>query len=95
MIVVDTNVIGGLYFPSERLEQVKKALQRDPSWVAPLALAQRVLQCLGLIRPEAVDDAGRGAERMDKSLHLMSGRERDVDSAHVLRLAVEERMFGP
>ncbi len=35
MIVVDTNVIGGLYFPSERLEQVKRALQRDPSWVAP------------------------------------------------------------
>ena len=26
---------------------------------------------------------------MDKSLHLMSGRERDVNSAHVLRLAAQ------
>ena len=90
MIVVDTNVIGYLYFPGERSEQAQESIAEGSAVGGAVALAQRVSQRLDLVRPEAAVDAGRGAgESWTESLRLMSGREHDVSLRHVLRLAAE------
>ena len=91
MIVVDTNVIAYLYLPGERSEQASQALQKDPMWVAPLLWRSEFRSALTLyVRKQrlALADA---QEIMEESLRLMSGRECEPASSHVLRLAAESR----
>jgi predicted nucleic acid-binding protein len=89
MIVVDTNVIAYLYLPGERSEQASQALRKDPMWVAPLLWRSEFRSALTLyVRKQrlALADA---QEIMEESLRLMSGRECEPASPHVLRLAAE------
>jgi len=89
MIVVDTNVISYFYLSGQRSEQAQRALAIDPQWIAPWLWRSEFRNVLILnvrLRHLTLEAA---YEIMDKSLHLMSGRERDVNSAHVLRLAAQ------
>jgi predicted nucleic acid-binding protein len=87
MIAVDTNVIGYLLLPSERSEQAARALQKDPIWVAPRLWQSEFRNTLILYVRKRRFAVAKAQEIMAESLHLMSGREFDVDSSHVLRLA--------
>lgn len=89
MIVVDTNVIGYLYLPGERLEQARQSLRKDPSWVAPWLWRSEFRNALILYVRKRWIVLAEALEIMDESLRLMSGREYDVSSSHVLRLAAE------
>ena len=89
MIVVDTNVIAYLCLRAERCEQARRALQKDPKWVAPFLWRSEFRSALTLYVRKRRITLAEAQERMDESLRLMSGRERDVNSAHVLRLAAQ------
>jgi predicted nucleic acid-binding protein len=87
MIVVDTNIIGCLYLSSQRTEQAERAFLKDSEWVAPLlwrsefrsVLAQYIRR--GILRVEEAEQV------MNEAQALMMGREYDVVSSEVLRLA--------
>jgi predicted nucleic acid-binding protein len=89
MIVVDTNVIGYLFLRGQRSEQAQRAFVIDPQWMAPRLWRSEFRNVLILhvrSRRLALEAAH---EIMGRSLRLMSGREHDVDSSHVLRLAAQ------
>ena len=89
MIVVDTNVIAYLFIPCEFTARAEDLFRRDPGWAAPVlwrselrnVLATQVrrrsltLELASAIQAEAED--------------LMAGREYQVPSADVLRIAAE------
>lgn len=87
MIVVDTSLIGYLFLTSDRSEMAELTLKKDPEWAAPLlwrsemrnVLAQYVRRSL-----LGLEDAQR---IMDAAADLMRGREYQVASDSVLRLA--------
>jgi predicted nucleic acid-binding protein len=87
VIVVDTSLIGYLFLTSDRSEMAELALKKDPEWAAPLlwrsemrnVLAQYVRRSL-----LGLEDAQR---IMDAAADLMRGREYQVASDSVLRLA--------
>ena len=87
MIVVDTNVIGSLYLTSERSEQAETALRKDWHWAAPLLWRSELRNVLvSYVRRNwlSLEDA---QEIMDETIGLMHGREYEVASLEVLRLA--------
>ncbi len=89
MIVGDTNVFAYLYLPGDMTRAARATLQRDPDWVAPplwRSELRNVLATWCRSRRLSVSDA---IETMDAVLDHMAGREFDVDSAAVLRLAHE------
>ena len=89
MIVVDTNVISYLYFPSNETELVEKLYQKDPVWSVPflwrsefisvgtLYLRKRILTY------EAVKDAAQRAEE------LLWGYEEMVESEEVFPIILK------
>lgn len=89
MIVVDTNLIGYLLLTSDRSEIAELALRKDAEWAAPQlwrselrnVLAQYVRRSL-----LGLEDAQR---IMNAATDLMSGREYQVASDPVLKLAAE------
>ena len=91
MIVVDTNVIAGLFLPSKWSGQAERLLSADPEWAAPLLWRSEFRNILATnIRTGKLelDAALRIAETAEA---LLAGREFSVDSASVLRLAAESR----
>jgi predicted nucleic acid-binding protein len=89
MIVVDTNIIGCLHLPGERSEQASEALRKDQKWVAPWLWRSEFRNTLIVHVRKGRFTLGEAHELMGKSLRLMYGRERDVNSIHVLRLAAQ------
>jgi predicted nucleic acid-binding protein len=87
MIVVDTNVIGYLLLPNERSEQASWGLRKDSIWVAPRLWRSEFRNTLIVYVRARRFTLAKTQEIMDESLRLMTGREYDVDSSHVLRLA--------
>ncbi len=87
MIVVDTNIIGYLYLTGERSHQAETALLKDPHWAAPLLWRSELRNVLALYmrhRQLALQDA---QVLMDEAAELMRGREYEVVSFQVLKLA--------
>jgi predicted nucleic acid-binding protein len=89
MIVADTNVIAYLYLPGERLEQARQALRKDQSWAAPWLWRSEFRNALILYVRKRWIMLSEAQEMLDESLRLMFGREHDVISSHVLRLATQ------
>lgn len=86
MIVVDTNVISNLYFPSNETELVEKLYQKDPIWTVPFLWRSefRSVGALyyrkGILTYDAVKDAVLRAEE------LLWGYEEMVESEEVFPL---------
>ena len=87
MIVVDTNIIGYLFLTSEWSSVAEEVFRRDPEWAAPLLWRSELRNVLALYlrkRLLTLDDA----QRIMAAAHsLMLGREFDIPSEDVLRLA--------
>ena len=87
MIVVNSNVIGYLYIPSEQSANAALALHKDPQWTAPRLWRSELRNVLTLYvrhRRMTLEDACR---TMDEAIRLMAGAEHDVTSSQVLELA--------
>jgi predicted nucleic acid-binding protein len=91
MIVVDTNIIGYLFLSSRQSLLAERALRKDSEWAAPVLWRSEFRNVLALyIRKEIIklEDA---THIMNGALALLWGREYEVSSFEVLRLASESK----
>ncbi|MBW2067098.1 MAG: type II toxin-antitoxin system VapC family toxin [Deltaproteobacteria bacterium] len=87
MIVVDTNIIGYLFLSSERSLLAERALKKDSEWAAPLIWRSEMRNVLALYMRQKIINLAHAHRIMDCALGLLAGREYEVSSYEVLRLA--------
>lgn len=89
MIVVDTNVIAYLFIPCELTARAESLFRRDPDWVAPMLWRSEFRNVLATqVRRRSLTLALAIVIQAEAE-ELMAGREYQVPSADVLRLAAE------
>lgn len=91
MIVVDTNVIGYLFLSSERSLIVECVLRKDSEWAAPLIWRSELRNVLALYMRKNIINLEHAHRIMDSAMELLRGREYNVSSYEVLRLASESK----
>lgn len=89
MIVVDTNTLGYLYFPTEYTEDVLKLLQRDSHWVAPLLWRSEFRSILAKYERSGLIDLRTALAMQAQAERQLAGFEYSVNSAPVLTLAIQ------
>ncbi len=89
MIVVDTNVIGYLFLSSEQSLFAEQALKIDSEWAAPLIWRSELRNVLALYMRKKIIKLEHAQRIMNSALELLRGREYEVSSYDVLRLASE------
>ena len=87
MIVVDTNVIAYLYLPTKYTPSAEALLERDPDWAAPLLWRSELRNVLALYLRQGLLDFDAAYAIQNEAESLLAGREYDVGSLDVLRLA--------
>ena len=89
MIVVDTNIIGYLFLTSESSASAEQALIKDSEWAAPLLWRSEFRNVLALYMRKKIIKLEQAQRIMDEARELLKGREYEVPSYEVLRLASE------
>ena len=87
MIVVDTNVIGYLFFSSGQSLFAERALKLDSEWAAPLIWRSELRNVLALYMRKNIIELEHALRIMNSALELLRGREYEVSSYDVLSLA--------
>lgn len=87
MIVVDTNIIGYLFLWSENSVKAEQALQKDSEWAAPILWQSEFRNVLDLYLRKNFLKIQQVQRIMNSALELLKGREYEVSSYEVLRLA--------
>jgi len=91
VIVVDTNVLIGLWLPTQWSDQTEDLLSKDPEWVAPLLWRSEFRNILATYVRTGKLDLETAFRTCAAAEALLTGREFSVDSASVLQLAAESR----
>ena len=91
MIVVDTNIIGYLFLSSEQSLLAELALKKDSEWAAPILWRSELRNVLALYMRKDLMKLEHAQYIMDGALELLRGREYEVSSYEVLRLASESK----
>ncbi len=91
MIIVDTNIIGYLFLSSEQSPLAERALQKDSEWAAPILWRSELRNVLALYLRKNLLTLLQAQRIMNGGLELMRGREYEVSSYEVLRLASESK----
>lgn len=91
MIVVDTNVIGYLFLSSEQSILSERSLKKDSEWAAPIIWRSELRNVLVLYMRKKIFSLDHAQGIMNSALELMRGREYEVSSYEVLRLASESK----
>ena len=91
MIVVDTNTIGYLFLSSEQSILAERALKKDSEWAAPLIWRSEMRNVLALYMRKNIINLEHANHIMGGALELLRGREYEVSSYDVLRLASESQ----
>jgi len=91
MIVVDTNVIGYLFLSGEHSLSAEHALQKDSEWAAPILWRSELRNVLTLYVRKNLITLEQAQRIMTGALELLRGREYEVSSYEVLRLASESK----
>ena len=91
MIVVDTNVIGYLFLSSEQSLSAERALKKDSEWAAPIIWRSELRNVLVLYMRKNIIKLEHAQSIMNGALELLRGREYEVSSYEVLRLASETK----
>ena len=91
MIVVDTNVIGYLFLSSEQSLSAERALKKDSEWAAPIIWRSELRNVLALYMRQNIIKLEHAQSIMNGALELLRGREYEVSSYEVLRLASETK----
>ena len=87
MIVVDTNVIGYLFLSSRQSLLAERALEKDNEWAAPILWRSEFRNVLTLYMGKDIIKLEQAQQIMNSALELLRGREYEVPSYEVLRLA--------
>jgi predicted nucleic acid-binding protein len=91
MIVVDTNVIGYLFLSSEHSWLAELALKKDSEWAAPILWRSELRNVLALYLRKNLLTLLQAQRIMSSALEQLRGREYEVSSYEVLRLASESK----
>ena len=91
MIVVETNIIGYLFLSSEQSLSAEQALKKDSEWSAPILWRSEMRNVLALYLRKNLITLEQALHIMDGALELLRGREYEVSSYEVLRLASENK----
>ena len=91
MIVVDTNIIGYLFLSSEQSLLAERVLKKDSEWAAPILWRSELRNVLALYMRRNLIKLEHAQYIMNGALELLRGREYEVSSYEVLRLASESR----
>jgi len=91
MIVVDTNVIGYLFLSNEQSLSAEQALKKDSEWAAPILWRSEFRNVLALYLRKNLVTLQQAQSIMNGALELLRGREYEVSSYEVLRLASESK----
>jgi len=91
MIVVDTNVIGYLFLSSEQSLSAERALKKDSEWAAPIIWRSELRNVLAVYMRKNIIKLEHAQSIMNGALELLRGREYEVSSYEVLRLASETK----
>ena len=91
MIVVDTNIIGYLFLSSEQSLLAERALEKDSEWAAPILWRSELRNVLALYMRKNLIKLEHAQYIMEGALELLRGREYEVSSYEVLRLASESK----
>ena len=89
MIVVDTNVIGYLFLSSERSALAERALQKESEWAAPILWRSEMRNVLAIYMRNGLIKLEHAQHIMNDALNLLRGKEYEISSYEVLRLASE------
>lgn len=85
MIVVDTNVIAGMWAPNDMAEWAYKVLQKDNNWIAPLLLWRSELRnVLSLYLRKNILELAVVLQAIEEAQQLMNGNEFEVNSIQVM-----------
>ena len=87
MIVVDTHLIGYLFLSSEQSVLAEQALQKDCEWAAPVLWRSEFRNVLAFYMRRNIIRLEQAQQIMNSALRLLKGREYEVPSYEVLRLA--------
>jgi len=87
MIVVDTNIICYFYLSSEHSAQAERAIKKEPLWAAPILWRSEFRNVLSLYLRKEILSLADALRIMQRAESLMKGREYQVASAAVFRLA--------
>lgn len=88
MIVVDTNIISCLFFPSKFSELTEELIVKDPHWIAPILWRSELRNVLaGYIRNDLIEFEDSTAI-MNRAENLLSDNEYQVSSISVLNLVL-------
>ena len=91
MIVIDTNVIGYLFLSSEQSLLAADALQKDSEWAVPILWRSELRSVLTLYVRKNIITLEQAQRIMYGALELLRGREYEISSYEVLRLASESK----
>ncbi|MFC1820511.1 type II toxin-antitoxin system VapC family toxin [Thermodesulfobacteriota bacterium] len=91
MIVVDTNVIGYLFLSSDQSLLAERAIQKDSEWAAPILWRSELRNVLTLYVRKKLIILEHAQRIMYGALELLRGREYEVSSYEVLRLASKSK----
>jgi predicted nucleic acid-binding protein len=86
MIVVDTNVISYLYFPSNQTEEVEKVYTKMPLWVVPFLWRSEFRNVATLYFKKGILTLDAVKEVTIRAEELLWGYEEMVDSDKVFEL---------
>ncbi len=89
MIVVDTNTIAYLYFPTKFTNSVEELLIADPNWVAPSLWRSELRNILATYLRTQIISLEAACNIQNKAELIMDKNEYSVDSISVLTLAKE------
>lgn len=87
MIVVDTNVIAALYLPGDHTLRAESLLRQDSCWIAPTLWRSELRNVLALYLRKQLLTFDQAYSIQIEAESLLAGREYDVDSLEILRLA--------
>lgn len=86
MIVVDTNIIGYFYLPTEQTSRAEQLLVQEPVWAAPALWRSEFRNVLALYLRNAIIDIQTALALQEEAEDLLRNHEFDIPSHKVLSL---------
>ena len=88
LIVVDTNIIAAMIFPTQDSEVVTRLHRMNSVWEAPAVWKTEFLSVLALYHRKGLIDYNEGLSALDFAERLIGAREHRVAAKAVLELAI-------
>lgn len=87
MIVADTNLIAYFLIEGDLTEEAEAVYQKDDHWIAPYLWRSEFRNILALYLRQNLISLETAKEIIDRAEILLSGKEYEVDSERILKLA--------